>query len=370
MKICHLSDSHLGAGGKHSHRGKSGLTLRQEDIIGSFVEAIDRIISIGPDLCIHAGDLFDNVRPLNRIIATAGRELHRLAEINSIPTVIIVGNHDAPSQPHVGAAIEIYEQIANLYVAAGNALRTFDIVNAKVTALPHSRTTSDFKEQLAVCKPDPDARCNILVVHGVAAGMPEFSMADLGEQEIPLDIIRRFDYAALGHYHNHNRVADRAYYSGSTERLSQAERTAAKGFIEVDLEPFKVTFHEVACREMVDIEPIDATGKRGDQLADIIREKLEEVGSSDKIVRVKVRGVSTETMKTIPANVIAELKQDSYDLQVQYERDEDEQSEIGFGRSAIGRLDSGFIEYLRMQNLEGFDRERLETEALKYLSSE
>ncbi|UCC43262.1 MAG: exonuclease SbcCD subunit D [Candidatus Zixiibacteriota bacterium] len=370
MKVCHFSDSHLGAGGKHSRRGKSGLTVRQEDIINSFIEAIDRIIKIGPDLCIHSGDLFDSVRPLNRIIATAGRELHRLAEVNSIPTVIIGGNHDAPNQPHLGAAIEIYEQIANLYVAAGSALRTFDILNTKVTALPYCRTTSDLKEQLAACKPDPNARYNLFVAHGVAAGMPEFSMADLGEQEIPLDIIRQFDYAALGHYHNHKRVSDRAYYSGSTERLSQAERAAPKGFIEVELEPFRLTFHEVTTRQMVDMDPIDASGKRGDQLADIIRAKLEEVGSSDKIIRVKVRGVSAETMKTIPTSVIAALKQGSYDLKVQYERHEDEQSEIGFGRSAIGRLDSGFIEYLRSQNLQGFDRDRLEAEALKYLSCE
>ncbi len=106
MKICHFSDSHLGAGENHPKRGATGLTLRQEDIITSFIEAVDKIIAIKPDVCIHSGDLFDSVRPLNRIMAIAGQQLYRLAEEHGIPTVIISGNHDAPKQPHVGAAIE------------------------------------------------------------------------------------------------------------------------------------------------------------------------------------------------------------------------------------------------------------------------
>jgi len=58
MKICHIADTHLGAGSNHPKRGTSGLTLRQEDILHSFVEAVDRIIQIRPDICIHSGDLF------------------------------------------------------------------------------------------------------------------------------------------------------------------------------------------------------------------------------------------------------------------------------------------------------------------------
>jgi DNA repair exonuclease SbcCD nuclease subunit len=122
MKLCHFSDSHLGAGESHPRRGKSGLTLRQEDIINAFTEAVDKIIEIKPDLCIHAGDIFDSVRPLNRIMAIAGEQLYRLAEEHSIPTVLIAGNHDAPKQPHIGSAIEVYKQIDNLYVVSASRL--------------------------------------------------------------------------------------------------------------------------------------------------------------------------------------------------------------------------------------------------------
>ncbi len=370
MNICHLADTHLGAGANHPRRGESGLTLRQEDIIRTFTEAIDKIIALKPDLCIHAGDLFDAVRPLNKIMAIAGEQLHRLAEVNGIPTVIISGNHDAPKQPHVGAPLDIYKQIDNLYVASEGRLEIYRIGDANIFALPHCLTGPILQEELARCQPDPSARFNVFVGHGVAAGMPEFAMADLGEQEIAMDPLQGFDYVALGHFHNFCQVGPRAWYSGSSERLSQAERTAPKGFVQVTLDPFKVVFHEVDARAMVDIQAIDATGKRGDQLAEIIREKVAEVGSADKIVRLKVEGVTEETLKTMPTEVISALKQSSYALDVSFQKATAEETEQSFGRAAIGRLDRAFIEFLESADLKGFDKERLKNEALRYLAVE
>jgi len=368
MKLCHFSDTHLGAGGGYPRRGPSGLTIRQEDIINSFIEAVDRIIEINPDLCIHAGDLFDSVRPLNRIIAIAGQQLYRLAEEHGIPTVIITGNHDAPKQPHLGAALEIFAPIDNLYVAAGPSLSHFDIRGVRITALPHALTTQAQRQALEQCRPDPDARFNVLVLHGVAAGMPEFSMADLGEQELPLELMTNFDYTALGHFHNFCQVAPRAFYAGSTERLSQSERAAAKGFAEIDLDPFNVTFREVKCREMADIATIDATGKRGDQLVSEIKEHLDRVNSAEKIVRVNIAGVSEETIKTMPPNMLTELKQNSFSLDIRFERRKDDEQTQLFGRTAIGRLDHAFVKYLESVELEGFDRDRLIEQAVRYLA--
>jgi exonuclease SbcD len=369
MRICHFSDTHLGAGENHPRRGQSGLTLRQEDIINNFVDVVDRIIKLKPDLCIHSGDLFHSVRPLNSIMAIAGRELHRLTEINRIPTVVIAGNHDAPKQQHVGAALDVFRQIENLHIAASGRLEAFEVDGTSIFAMPHCLTAGALKEQLGRCIPDPKASYNVLVLHGVAAGMPEFSMADLGELELPLGVMERFDYTALGHYHNHCQVGPSAFYAGSSERLSQSERESAKGFIEVNLGPFRLTFHEVTSRAMVDLEAIDASGKRGDQVAALIKERLEQINSSDKIVRVTIKGVTPEIMKTVPTNIIAELKEQSFALDIRLEKQKDENADLQFGRSAIGRLDQSFLEYLDTIDLTGFNRERLRSDALKYLSS-
>lgn len=370
MKLCHISDSHLGAGANHPRRGSSGLTLRQEDIVKSFVEAVDKIIAIRPDVCIHAGDIFDSVRPINRIMALVGEQLHRLAEQNSIPTILIAGNHDAPKQPYFGAAIEVYRQIDNLHIVAESRLEPIRIGEGCFFALPHCLTTAILKEELLKCVPDPDVKNNILIMHGVAAGMPEFSMADLGEQELPLDLMSRFDYTALGHFHNCRQVAGKAWYAGSTERLSQSERGEEKGFLEVNLEPFQVVFHEVSTRPMVDVQDIKAAGKRGDELVAAIQERLSSLDSSDKIVRVKVSDVSEEALKTIPVDVINRLKQESYALDISFEKSKSDEAPTGIGRSTIGRIDTGFLRFLETADLKGFDRERLIREATKYLADE
>lgn len=370
VRICHFSDSHLGAGENHRRRAPSGLTERQEDIIGSFGEAVDKIIAMKPDLCIHSGDLFHAVRPLNSIMARAAELLHRLAAENGIPTIIIAGNHDAPRQPHVGAAIEVFRRIGNLHVAAVGRLEQFRIGAVYVQALPHCLTVSDLKRELERCIPDATAAFNVLVMHGVAAGMPEFSMADLGEQELPLETMDWFDYTALGHYHNFCQVATRAWYAGSTERLSQTERDSAKGFAVVELEPFSVRFEPVRSRVMIDLEPIDASGQRGDQLVEALRNTLDKIGADDKIVRVKIANVQPETLRTLPVGILAELKQKAFALDLRFEKSVSTEETARFGRSAIGRLDQGFLQFVENSDLEGFDKERLVREALKYLGAE
>ena len=367
MKICHISDTHLGAGENHRRRAPSGLTERQEDILAAFVEAIDHIIALRPDVCIHSGDLFHAVRPLNSIMARAAQQLHRLAAEAGIPTIVITGNHDAPKQPHVGAALDVFTQIPNLHIASAGRLEQFRIGPDCFHALPHCLSANELKAQLGKCIPDGNARFNVLVMHGVAAGMPEFSMADLGEQELPLEVMGRFDYTALGHYHNFCQVGPRAWYAGSTERLSQSERESTKGFAIVDLAQFEVKFIPVSSRTMVDLEVIDCAGQRGDQVLEALKEKLARVGAADKIVRVRVTNVTPETLKTMPATQLSELRDHVFALDVRFEKVAIDSEAGRFGRSAIGRLDQNFIQFLETVDLSGFDKKRLADAALKYL---
>ncbi len=120
---------------------------------------------------------------------------------------------------------------------------------------------------------------------------------------------------------------------------------------------------------MVDMPVIEAKGKRGDELVAIIKEKLAEIKSSDKIVRLKVSGVSEETLKTLPTAVLAELKQKSYSLNIQFEKEKVDESTPQFGRTSIGQIDLKFIEFLETADLKGFDKEKLKSNALRYLAS-
>lgn len=370
MRICHLSDSHLGAGESHPRRDKSGLTLRQVDIINCFIEAVDRIIAIKPDLCIHAGDLFHAVRPSNKIMAIAGEQLHRLTEKHGIPTVLICGNHDAPKLAATGAAIDVFRNLRGLAVVSSAELQTVEVAGVNVCAVPHMHNAESFRNAISHAGERAANGKNILVTHGVAAGMPEFSMADLGELEIPRDLFAPFDYVALGHYHNFSQVAKNAWYAGSTERLSMAERDAKKGFISFTLDPFRLEFHEVGARVMIDLTPVDAANLPVDDLLDILRQRLNEGDSKEKILRLQVLNISDTTMRSFPAGVIAELKQQAFSLDLRFERAHDESSGRKFGRNAIGRLEDEFLSHLETVDLSESERALFVEEGLKYLHEE
>jgi len=183
-------------------------------------------------------------------------------------------------------------------------------------------------------------------------------------------LMDRFDYVALGHFHNYCQVSERAWYAGSTERLSQSEREAAKGFVVVETDPLEVRFEEVKTRPMLDLQKVDAAGKRGDQVVEIIRQQLAEIDPSDKIVRVNVDNVSPETLKTLPAEVLVELREKSYSLDIRFNKEATDEEPTAFGRSAIGRLDQSFLSYLETVDIKGFDKERLVGAALRYLKAE
>ena len=71
MRIIHFSDTHLGHGDYSAIDQETGLNQREVDIYNVFREIIDYILESKPDLVIHAGDLFDMVRPSNKAISEA-----------------------------------------------------------------------------------------------------------------------------------------------------------------------------------------------------------------------------------------------------------------------------------------------------------
>ena len=100
MKILHVSDTHLG----YSAYRKSteyGINQREQDVYNAFEQFVDYAVKTKPDLIIHAGDLFDSVRPSNRAITFALKQIIRLSK-NKIPILIISGNHEQPKLVETG----------------------------------------------------------------------------------------------------------------------------------------------------------------------------------------------------------------------------------------------------------------------------
>lgn len=311
MKIVHIADTHLGFSA-YRRISEAGYNQREEDINNAFKSAIDKIIEIKPDLVLHAGDLFDSVRPTNRILHFAIEQILRLTQ-NGITVIMISGNHDTPKQRYIGSVFKIFEILPTngfLKVIFNNEYTPIKIGDVLVHAIPQCTADEIFKKQLKRVAPEESSK-NVLMLHAGVTGMKEFSRGDFNELLVDSKYFeeKKFDYVALGHYHRHINVGRNAYFPGSTERLSFNEVDGFKGFIEVDLSgnPTFLKFHEIKTRLMLDFPSINAEGKDSLVLSEEIEKTIRESDPKDKIIRLKVINIPQHILSTLDIKKFREL---------------------------------------------------------------
>jgi exonuclease SbcD len=377
MRFVHISDSHLGASGFSRRLSPSGYNQREEDICSSFASAVDQILELKPDFVLHTGDLFHSVRPTNRIINFAIRQVLRIAN-RQIPMVIISGNHDTPKQRSVGSVFSFFEVLSPLlHFAYKSKYEKISINQTSIHAIPHSLDQEGFREELAKVRTDKEAEHNILMLHGVVAGIPEFSMGELSEQEIPTSYFDAgFDYVALGHYHRHCEVEPGVIYAGSTERLSLSELGQEKGFLEVSLEhrgssPQPPTpspkFHPVPSRDMIELPILDARDLDHDQVYDEIESRVAAMDITDKIARLKITNIPQHVYNSLDFRKITELKSKAFHFDLKFEKRE-EKERILSTETTISKLPLEFEQYLKQSVVENLSKDRLLELGLKYLT--
>lgn len=336
MKVVHLSDTHLGYSNYSKLDPESGINQRESDFYGAFEKAVDRIVAMRPDAVIHAGDLFDTVRPQNRAIETALRQLIRLSEAD-IPTVLIGGNHSTPRLRETGNILGIFDHLEGVHPAYEPRAERFVIGDLTVHAVPHSASPS-VRELLAGVEPNPETEFNIITLHVGIAGSNAYRMDEFNEQMVdPGDIPDGIDYVALGHFHKFSEVAERMYYSGSTERHGFGEVGQDKGFIELDLESGTVDFHRLDVREMIDLAPVDASSMTSSDVLEAIRDNVERGEVRDKIVRLRVTGVRPETARALDVPSAKRMGADALYFDLKVERQGEERTPTD-GDPTIGSL--------------------------------
>jgi DNA repair exonuclease SbcCD nuclease subunit len=268
---------------------------------------------------------------------------------------------------YIGAVLEIFADYENVHVIHNSRFERIRIGDCAVAAVPHCLNTKILKDELEKIAPDPEAKYNILVLHGVVGGIKAFQMADLSEQEIGPEYFNRgFDYVALGHYHNFHEVQPMVYYSGSTERLSQAEAAHEKGFIEVDFATGEVKFHSVKTRPMIDLPPVGAKGKSAEEIVEEIERLVKENKPEDKIVRMQFKDISEETYRSLAFDRISEIKRQAYSLDIRFEKEEnlDENPYVDIN---LGQLDAAFEKFFEGKSVDNLNKERLRELGLEYL---
>jgi len=357
MKILHISDSHLGYAA-YRKSTKEGINQREIDVYRAFEQFVKYAIDKKPDLILHTGDLFDSVRPNNRAITFAIKQMVKISKEN-IPVVIISGNHEHPKLKETGHIFSIFDHIDNIYLVYDEKYekKIFKINGEEITihAIPQCNNKITFEKELKKMIPDKNNDYNIFIAHGSVTGIKDFTMNEFNELIIPTKILNRnFDYIGLGHYHRYTKLGKNAYYSGATENLTFAEANEKKGFIEISLtkKGLQSNFVKINTRPMIDSEPIKCSELKIDQIMKQIKTKIKNIQPKDKTVRITLKDISPNIYRNLDFNEIRNEFKESTHYEIKLDVQEQNERKYSFSNSKINALVNEFKDFIDNQQIE------------------
>jgi exonuclease SbcD len=359
VRVFHTSDTHLGHS-QYPRTGDDGLNVRESDIYAAWHKVVDAAVAEKPDLFIHAGDLFDGVRPSNRALAHAMEGFLKLSRAG-IPTVAIAGNHEHPKLRETGSPFRLFAHLPNVRVAYQGRRETIELPGpagpVRVHAVPQCQDAVALHAEISSAPTAPQGT-DILVVHGAVPSLPAFSHAEFNELTLDPAAFAPFDYVALGHYHGVQEVAPNAWYCGAPERVSIAEAGQEKGFLEVQLgtETPVATFRPLGGRTYVDLPVVDCSGldAAGAKASALSALACAEAGA---VVRLRLSHLDASLRGALDVRAIrqggAQFLQ--LDLRLDWEAAAGDLQ----ATSELRPLAEEFEAYAARQPIEGVDRERL-----------
>lgn len=311
MRVLHLADTHLGYSAYRKATAE-GVNQREMDVYDAFSRCVDYAIQTRPDLVLHAGDLFDSVRPTNRAITVAVQQILRLSK-EKIPFVVISGNHETPKLKETGNIFTIFEHLDHVYPIYKNHYEPVTLKlsdeSVCVHAIPQCQSPDEFTLNMKKLSLDKSVDYNLLLAHGAVKGIKEFKMNEFNELFIPIkELSKDFDYVALGHYHMYTQLQRNAWYSGSTEHLSFTEADSQKGCLEIELgHPLKHQFIPLQTRVMIDAPSLDCSNLPVDQIVQRVKEIIQGIDPKEKIVRMRLENIPSHIQRGIDYHQLREF---------------------------------------------------------------
>ncbi len=304
---------------------ETGLNGRVMDFLRRLNEVVDFALENEIDIVLFAGDAYKNRDPNSTYRREFARRIKRLAD-HGVPVVLLVGNHDLPSQDRRASSVEIFRtlEVPNILVAHRDRLHRIQTRRGEmlqVATVPYPvrnrlLARDEYKERTIA---DLDNLVQELVAENIRAlavqvdpSLPavlvgHFSVSEakfgsertvmLGRDVVVLKSVLAdpaWDYVALGHIHRHQELnrgeKPPIVYPGSLERIDFGEEKEPKGFVVATVRRGETEwqFHPVAARRFVTIR-VDVRAE-----ADPLAAVLAAIGShdvDDAIVRVQVQAL-------------------------------------------------------------------------------
>lgn len=323
LTVAHISDTHLGYRSLSKEDPKIGVNQREVDVYQAFALAMKAIQEASPDLVLITGDLFDKKVPSIWSLRRAFRVLRAVQEARGgKPLILLGGNHDTPRTRESSAVFPLFEEIPGIKAIYGMPEQVqLPELETSVMCVP-AASTARFVEENFQPEPDERFRFNILAVHGVLQGMfaQEYTPFFLPMSRV-LD--ERWDYIALGDYHDFRKVSHNAAYAGATEFTTTNiwGENREKGWVWVEIEEGKhpvIQQRTVPTRRVVSLPDVDASQCASPEEA--IQKVLEEARQENVVkalVRVRVLNLPyAERARTHRA--IVEGIADAFHVQVDF----------------------------------------------------
>jgi DNA repair exonuclease SbcCD nuclease subunit len=346
MKLIHIADTHLGLAAFSRLDPESGMNLREKQIYENFLAGVDCIIQQKPDALVHAGDLFDVVKPKTKAYTTVLEALERF-HAAGIPLIIIAGNHSMAKTRYTTSPYEVLTYHPSDITAAYTfRYESVGIQDTVFHLIPNMLRVEDYRTAFDRIELSTQHH-NVLVTHGLATQIRDKRLATVAEHELDSTILsEKFDYIALGHYHRQCRITDNAWYAGSTEYLKYGEIADTKGGLVVDLSRHEVRHLELPKTPMADLGTIRCQGVHpGDITDEIIARVQQKCLPQYSMAQVTLDGLSREHGKGIDTRDLASVREHLLDLKIRVKSEAED-------RPVPLQQDIRMIDYL--QEFEGF----------------
>jgi exonuclease SbcD len=319
MIVLHFSDTHLGYSNFDSVNDE-GINVREQDFYDAFEYVVNRILEIKPDIVIHSGDFFNKPSPTNRAMTFALEQLKRIS-IANIPFVVIAGNHSTPKTIYTSPILKAFKTIEGVYPIFNQLYEWVEFKNIVVHGLPHINDLQIQNEEIRKIQIHPNKK-NILMLH-TSLGK-NYLMDEYGEQLFPeewLDLLKQFDYVALGHWHNFQQVKifDNAWYSGSTERMSDTEISHDKGYCLLDFskkDRIVPNFVKIPTRNWYKLEIKQCFEKATDEIIAEIMDFTQTVNIEGSIFNLNFYDIKSEQSLELSNSKIKEFFPSVFSLNI------------------------------------------------------
>lgn len=361
MRFLHVADTHVGYAAL-SRVDERGLNQREQDVFAAFSRAVDLAISERVDFVLHAGDLFDSVRPTNRAVTFVMEEVARCTKAG-IPWFGIAGNHESPRLRETGSVLRFLDFVPGATGAYKGAAETHRVGDCTLHLLPHMQDSATLVAAAEAVEKAP-TRWNVVAMHCGVNGVERFGSDEFNELSVPHGALRSdVDYVALGHYHRHLAVTKNAVYAGSTERTSVKEAHEPKGVVLVDLAEGTRRHVALATRRWIDLPLLDAATMSEIEVAPALERLLASTDMTGALVRVRVQNLPRAVAAGLDRARFRRFTEDA--LHVDWKVDLLDGTERVASTSAIGALPeewSGFVAKAPLA-----DREDVEKRGLAFL---